>query len=253
VRESHCYIKDMINQNIDDVIDSMIPIESILKEYISNVFTSHTKDNPKTIETVEPEAPGRVLDHNDLGLDSFDTQGGKSSFDTPFDTPINDEFGAGKGDNFDKLLSTGQGGDDFANDLDVGKDPQIEQKFDFKDDETDIFSSAPPKHVVKDDSDPSPFKSAFEDAKEDPVFKPLSSAEGDIDPFKSSGDDIDPFKSSGGDDIDPFKSSGGGGGGGGDVIDPFKSTDDIPSPPELEKDGIFSEKPDEINFFDEVP
>ena len=67
------------------MIDDMIPIESIIKEYISNVFTAHTKENPRTVETIEEESPGRILDHNDLGLGGFD------------DTPLNDDFGAGLG------------------------------------------------------------------------------------------------------------------------------------------------------------
>jgi hypothetical protein len=260
VRESNEYIKEMINRNIDDVIDSMIPIESILKEYISNVFTAHVKDNPRTVETVEPEAPGTVLDYKDLGLDAL-----TKPFDQPFDTPVNDDFGAGRGDHFGKSLSAGEGGDDFGNDLDVGKDPELSEqshKFDFKDDETDIFSSAGTKHVVKEsESEPSPFKEALEESKEDPIFKPLSS-EPTSDPFKISGNDPDPFKPKSGDE-DPFKSKG-------DEPDPFKSTsgdpdpfkndsgigsglDDIPNPPELEKDGIFAQKPDEINFFDDMP
>jgi hypothetical protein len=48
IRESNEYIKENINKCIDDTIDSMIPIESIIKEYISNVFTAHTKENPRT-------------------------------------------------------------------------------------------------------------------------------------------------------------------------------------------------------------
>ena len=74
----------------------------------------------------------------------------------------NDDFGAGKGDSFGKSLEAGMGGDDFGNDLDVGKDPIGANKFDFKDDETDIFSSVGNKHVVK-EADDSPFKSAIDD------------------------------------------------------------------------------------------
>ncbi len=247
IRESNEYIKEMINRSIDDVIDSMIPIESILKEYISNVFTSHTKDNPRAVETVEPDIPGTTLDHNDLGLDS-DRQETSN-----FNTPINDDFGTGKGEAFQKTLGLGEGsgddafGNDFGNDLNIGKDPLAEDKFDFKDDETDIFSSGT-KQVVK-DTEESPFKDILNDIKEDPIFKPTSS-DNEEDPFKSTGgnNDIDPFKSTG---DDPFKSTG-------DMEDPFKNDSntgfgDVPSPPELEKDGIFSQKPEEINFFNDIP
>ncbi len=260
VRESNEYIREMINRNIDDVIDSMIPIESIIKEYISNVFTSHTKDNPRAIETLEPEAPGTTLDNNDLGLYDSDDHGFKN-ISEPFDTPVNDGFGTGKGDHFGKTMGIGEGGDDFdlGNDLDIGKD-QIDSelnKFDFKDDETDIFSTGS-KHITK-DNDVSPFKDVFGDIddmeknKEDPIFKPIGGS--DEDPFKSTGGtDEDPFKPISGSDEDPFKSTGGA------DEDPFKNDsgigsglDDIPNPPELEKNGIFSQKPDEINFFNELP
>lgn len=243
VRENNEYIREIINRNIDDVIDNMIPIESIIKEYISNVFTAHTKENPRTVETIEEEPPGRILDHNDLGLDSFD-----KDHEYPFDTPLNDDFGTGKGDHFGKTLETGEGGDDFENDLNIGNDPETTSKFDnkldFKDDETDIFSSSKP--AAKDD-EVSPFKEIIEESKEDPVFKAVGGGNED-DPFKSG--DEDPFKSTS--DEDPFKNT--------SDEDPFKNDsgigsnlDDIPSPPELEKDGIFSQKPDEINFFDELP
>lgn len=268
-RESKEYIKETINKSIDEVINIMMPIESIIKEYVSDVFTPHIKENPRAVETVEEEAPGRILDHNDLGLNDDFSEPFKDKDN--FDTPINDDFGIGKGSSFGKMLEAGEGGDDFANDLDVGKDSDLLEtasKYDFKDDETDIFSST--KLASKDD-ELSPFKEAITDFKEEePIFKATGGGNED-DPFKSSGDD--PFKSSGDDDPfkstgdDPFKSTG---------DDPFKSTgddpfkslgddpfknnsdigmnlDDVPSPPELEKDGIFSQKPDEINFFEELP
>ena len=252
VRESNEYIKSMINKSIEDVIDEMIPVKNIIKEYISNVFSAHVKENPKVVEAEEPEEPGRILDHHDLGLDKLDDPSPFSS------SPMNDDFGAGKGDHFGKSLEAGMGGDDFGQDLDVGKDPlggeETGNKFpyDFKDDATDAFSSmggggnSGGKTIVKEED--SPFKDVIDEAKEDPVFKPMSSSSEDPfktseskddDPFKSTGGD-DPFKSTGGDD--PFKS-------GGD--DPFKN-DDIPSPPEL-KDELFASKPDEINFFDDMP
>lgn len=280
VRESNEYIKTMIHKSIDDVIDEMIPVKNIIKEYISNVVSSHVKDNPRVVETEEPEEPGRILDHQDLGLDKLDSP-------SPFEpSPDNDDFGAGRGDSFGKTLETGMGGDDFGNDLDVGKDPletgDSGGKFDFKDDETDIFSSVGNKHISKDDSMDSPFKTAIDDVLEsnDPVFKPVSSGSdndvfketsgggggggddpfastGGDDPFKSTGED-DPFKSTGGDD--PFKSTGGGDdpfkSTGGDDVDPFKDdpfkNSDIPSPPEL-KEELFASKPEEINFFEDIP
>ena len=234
IHESNVYIKEMINQSIDEVIDSMIPIESIIKEYISNVFTSHTKDNPREIEPIEHEAPGTTLDHNDLGLNSFDE---KESI-SPFDSPINDDFGTGKGEHFGEKLGVGEGGEDFGDELDIGKDPEISNKYDFKDDETvDLFSTNN-RQLAKND-DISPFKDTIDDVKDDPIFKP-SSSDTDIDPFKETSNN-DPFKETSNED--PFKNDSGIGLG----------LDDIPNPPELEKDGIFSQKPEEINFFDELP
>jgi hypothetical protein len=247
IRENNEYIREMINRNIEDVIDNMIPIESIIKEYISNVFTAHTKENPRTVETIE-ETPGRILDHNDLGLDTDSFSGNKEN--NNFEAgKYNDDFGVGKGDHFGKILEAGEGGDDFVQDLDVGKDPDAD-KFDFKDDETDIFSTV--KNVSKEEDESSPFKSTIDNFKEeDPVFKPTGGGDED-NPFKTtptSNEDLfgntsteDPFKSTSGDE-DPFKNDSGIG----------TNLDDIPSPPELEKDGIFSEKPDEINFFDDIP
>jgi len=269
--ESKDYIKEMINKNIDDIIDNMIPIESIIKEYISNVFTSHTKDNPRTIETTEPEAPGTVLDHNDLGLDNDDDNDNFGHDNNNFghdnnnlghnnfghDDPINDDFGTGKGNKIDKTLGIGEGGDDFGLGLDIGKDIENDAEnndlnsvindsvindmstdhgngLKFKDDETDIFSS-------KEES--SPFKDAIGESK-DPIFKPMENND-NIDPFKSKSED-DPFKT----DIfktDPFKDDSGIGSGIGSGLD------DIPNPPELDNNSIFGPKEDKINFFDELP
>jgi len=243
VRESNEYIREMINRNIDDTVNSMIPIESIIKEYISNVFTSHVKDNPKMVDTVEQEPPGQVLDHHDLGLDSFNTPFNTTSEDRP-DTPVNDSFGAGLGgDSFDKVLGAGMGGEvDFTDDLGVGKDEP--EKFNFKDDETDIFSMGEPAHAIKEISDDSsPFKDITEnltkDVTNDPIFQPMSGG-GDEDPFKSSGED--PFKTIS-IEKDPFLNDSGIGSG----------LDSVPSPPELDKDSIFSQKQEEVNFFEDLP
>jgi hypothetical protein len=270
VRENKEYIKDMINKGIEDTIDDMIPIENIIKEYISNVFTSHTKENPRAVETMDPEPPGTTLNHNDLGLDSFEdlnlNQNQNQNQNQNYTTPLNDDFGTSLGNDFGNTLSAGIGGDDFGEDLSIGKD-KGPVKFDFRDDETDIFSSTG-------GNNDSPFKDTMDDIKDNPVFKPTPSN----DPFKSDKSDEDPFKAVDGDDPfkavsvddpfkstdgeDPFKSI--------DSEDPFKSTDigedpfkndlgfgtgldEIPNPPELEKDGIFGQKQEELNFFDDIP
>jgi hypothetical protein len=251
VRENKEYIREMINRSITDTINDMIPIEAIIKQCISGAFNKHIKPD-RTEKPATPEPLGTLLDNNDLGL-------GNS-----LETPNNDDFGIGndnKGNHFGSDLSIGKGGDEFVDNLEVGKDSNLQ----FKDDETEIFSRS---NYIKDE-DSSPFKNIGEEPEvlnsDDPVFKPNSSEKDD--PFKAIETNDDPFKSTGAFDSadDPFKSS---------SEDPFKSTedpfkstedpfkndpgigsglDDIPSPPELEKDGIFSQKPEELNFFDDVP
>ena len=81
VRESNEYIKSMIHKSVDDVIDEMIPVKNIIKEYISNVVSSHVKDNPRVVEAEEPEEPGRILDHQDLGLDKLNIDDQPSPFE----------------------------------------------------------------------------------------------------------------------------------------------------------------------------
>lgn len=235
VRESIEYIREMVNRSTDDVIDGMIPIESIIKEYISNVFNSHTKENPRAIETVEPDAPGVTLDHNDLDLDSFNygkSGGGRSENESnAFETPINDNFGTGTGgfNNFDE-----------------------KKLFDFKDDETDIFSTnkdnSPFKDIPTIGSSTDSFTDIFKQNSDTTDTTDLGMKDtkdthefgADPDPFKVV-DGKDPFETVGG--TDPFKNDSGIGSG----------LDDIPNPPELEKNGIFSQKPAEINFFDDIP
>ena len=131
---------------------------------------------------------------------------------------------------------------DFTDDLGVGKDEP--EKFNFKDDETDIFSMGEPAHAIKEISDDSsPFKDITEnltkDVTNDPIFQPMSGG-GDEDPFKSSGED--PFKTIS-IEKDPFLNDSGIGSG----------LDSVPSPPELDKDSIFSQKQEEVNFFEDLP
>ncbi len=218
LHENKEYIKNIININVDDTIDDMTPVESIIKEYISNSFTSYIKESPtKQAENTEDSNSGVVL-----GLDNVnDSSSHFGNFED--ETPLNDDFGTGKGNYFGDTLNAGKKADeDFNYDFDAGKDDEEGSKFDFKDDETDIFSggknnSSPFGDVINDakDNDDNPFKSIDNDNDNDP-FK--TSGPDDNDPFKSSVDDNDPFKSNNNDDNDPFKSSNND-----DNDDPFKS------------------------------
>ena len=52
-RENIDKIKEIVDETIDETISSMIPIQSILQEYLCNTFTDHTKPPPLP----EPEIP----------------------------------------------------------------------------------------------------------------------------------------------------------------------------------------------------
>lgn len=63
-------IKNIIYKNIDSTISSMIPIQSILQEYLCNTFTEHV--NPIKKEIIEEkEELGDILSGNDI-LDNLD-------------------------------------------------------------------------------------------------------------------------------------------------------------------------------------
>jgi hypothetical protein len=238
-RENNEFIKSMLDKSITDTINTMIPIESILKEYLSKVFTGHVKEtsHSRQVEQLPVESPGHLLNHQDLGLpDDISSIGS---------TPHNNEFGAGgEEDNFP------------SDDLEVGKtslysplDPfgkgekdsdDIGTSIPFRDDDTvaDIFSD---KVIANDDPIGKPTDDPFGKPTDDPFGKPIDDPFGKPmdDPFGKPMDD--PF----GKPIDdPF---------GKPIDDPFgKSTDDNPTPPEL-KDELFASKPEEIKFFDDLP
>lgn len=66
IRENQMYIYDTIGKSIDDTINSMIPIENILREYLSNVFTGSIKQQEEHIKQ-EDEVPfSGILNSRDL-------------------------------------------------------------------------------------------------------------------------------------------------------------------------------------------
>jgi len=59
-------IKDTIYTNIDNTISSMIPIQSILQEYLCNTFTDHVKQPVNPEEPQKEEDIGDILSGNDI-------------------------------------------------------------------------------------------------------------------------------------------------------------------------------------------
>jgi len=252
LRDHEEKIIEMLNKSITNTINMMIPIEHILKEFISKTVSEHVKENPNSKQPYqEPEIPGQLLTEEQLGLDNDNDGGSVSSVST-----INDDFGAGGGDDAGSFEEV----DDFLNDeIAVGKDalpdddpfkndPLVDIGADldegrggssglkFKDDDT-IFTSQDDKPVFKDLIEDDPFGTIDTKKDEDDPFSSKTTE----DPFSSKTTEDDPFKTTGSDD---FKDLG---------PDPFKSSsNDTPSPPEL-SDETFAPKKDEINFFEDLP
>jgi len=229
-RESNLYILETINKDIEYAIDVMTPVNNILKEYISDVFTPYTKENPRKIQPIVEEPKGVVLTSQDLGLDTVSEY-----------SPINDEFGTGNeehhfGTSQDaQHLETGLGGDSDLSELGIGKDPSppVEKdsyNFDFKDDTTTIVGGGEKDDDIK-TVEKSPFSDIVNDITPDePAYRAPESSE--------VTNKVDDIFSSNNSAID---------------VDIFKNDESI-APPELGKDAdLFDTKKDdekEINFFD---
>lgn len=74
-RSGYEQIKDYIECAIDRTIDVIIPVESILKEYLSSVFSTHVKRSHINGKRAQPAVRnGKILSGRDIGL--FDSDGG---------------------------------------------------------------------------------------------------------------------------------------------------------------------------------
>ena len=250
-RESYENIREIIFSSIEETIDSMIPISSILKEYLSNVFSGHITEEPKSYEkeNVDDIPYSNILSNSDMGLD-----------DNNYSSPDNDQFGTSNDNLNDIIFGSKHNNDDnnddnnnddneyfssSSNDLEKNtKDP-----FSFNEDSfsnnNDSFTSNNDSFTSNNDSfsnnnDPfssnndDPFSSneTFSNENEnstpnnsDPFLSsekddPFSSPEKD-DPFSSPEKD-DPFSSTTSlDNNDPFSSGGGGFSSGTSDEDPF--------------------------------
>ncbi len=112
-REHYEKIRDLIEKSVDETIDSMIPIESVLKEYLSNVFSGHIKAPPISLPAEEPI--GNLLSGSDIGLPLDDNMSiDNPSFGTGND-PFANPFPSTSSSAGDKLSSVDPfgGSDDF--------------------------------------------------------------------------------------------------------------------------------------------
>lgn len=67
LRENQMYICETIGKSIDDTINSMIPIENILREYLSNVFSGNVKNTEEFTKQQTDEIPfSAILNSKDL-------------------------------------------------------------------------------------------------------------------------------------------------------------------------------------------
>ena len=157
----------------------MIPIESILKEYLSKVFTGHVKNN-------NPQVSKQILDPTDIRLNDIENDlggpinsGSINSGPINVSSPINDDFGVG-----------GQNDEFLHNDFGVGKDEPPSKFRD--DDDTTIFKN--------DDDFLSP--TTVPSSEPNDFLSPTAPNEApNSDPFSSSDDFLsspnsDPFLSS---------------------------------------------------------
>jgi len=236
-RESYERIRDLIDKSISETIDSMIPIESVLKEYLSNVFSGHIKAPPMP-EPIQEEFSAD-LTATDIGLpieESPDNEAFGTGSD-PFHDPFPSDIGSRKKDPFaetstnpfaDEEPKSSSSSDPFGGSSDpfASEEPKSssddpfaseELKSELKDannSENDPFAGESKTEEIKDESDP--FKIGDDPFGTSGTGK--SSSGGGSDPFASSSGDADPFaSSSGGGSDDPFASSSGG-------ADPFASS-----------------------------
>lgn len=278
-RENYEKIREFIAKGINDTISSMIPIESILKEYLSNVFAGHIKEMPQAIPIEEPFS--RLLSANDMELGNGGDGGsggggGGSEINQNFGTGGSgggggngSNFGVGGGDGGgdggDSNFGTGgmDGGEDESRDLgDLG-----DSNFGtggggdlFGESSPPLFTPNPESlsfnsghNSIVDEFKDVPASDSFEEkntsSASDPFADPTTN-----DPFSDSKPPAnDPFSDSDPTTNDPFASSDNNlsfGGGelpfGGDP-DLFQTT---VTPAEL-ADPAFEQKQPTINFFDD--
>lgn len=92
VRENNEFIKEMINQSIEDTIDNMIPIENIVKEYITDTFNSHAKATNKPAPVVQNKKQGRLLTQYDLGFAREDQENIPENYENNENIPENTSY-----------------------------------------------------------------------------------------------------------------------------------------------------------------
>ena len=117
---SHEHIIDMLNKSINDSINTMIPLESIVKECTRGALKGHIKDNTRSKVAEKVEQPGQLLTSEDLGLDDGSSVSSSVSSVGSGSSTVNDDFGAGGGD-ADPFGKENVDEDFLGEDLAVGK------------------------------------------------------------------------------------------------------------------------------------
>ena len=125
-------IKNIIETNIDDTVSSMIPIRSILQEYLCNTFSDHIKNEPQVKEE-EEEDLSDILNGNDImEPSSQDSSQDYSGYESE-KTDLSELFTPMAENNSNK----------FGNDDDpifpIGDNTSFSDKIDNKDDKDDDY------------------------------------------------------------------------------------------------------------------
>ena len=79
-------IRGIIGSNIDNTISEMIPIQSILQEYLCNTFTDHVKPEPKQEDPIDEfDNTGDILSGNDI-MDGIDDPNKNDNYESSDNT-----------------------------------------------------------------------------------------------------------------------------------------------------------------------
>lgn len=185
-------IRYIINKSIDHTLNKMIPLGSILKEYLENVF------NPEPEPESEPE---RMLDNEDLDLETDSESDSEPEIkDSPNEDFINNYDSESRKD----PLNNDGFGEGFANDGFEGfaNNPIKDNQFgtSFNEELLPPMDVGPTVNFDETVTQNDPFKDAASDFVSDPS---IPSVNGDADPiFNLSDSNVDPVSSFG--EIEPI-------------------------------------------------
>jgi hypothetical protein len=233
-RKNYEEIREFIEKSINDTIDSMIPIESIVKEYLSSVFSGHVRTIPKEEPESEPETDRtsdfphqRMLTSDDMLLkDEGSDYEFKNNDDDDDDTPLNSNFGTSTDPFINKSetdpFASSASSDPFApsssDPFSSASDNNSSDPFASVSDNTssDPFATSTNNESTSNELLNEPFSAPTESTQEDPFTTPSETPSNEPDPFASNNNSSDPFASNN-NSSDPFASTS-------NEPDPFAST-----------------------------